>query len=102
MAMPRGRSTNCGVERQGFVEADARCARVSARLGQGLVKAVMRAAIVLQRQSEKHIIASSESDGIGRLLTRASVRTPSREVVESDLAALRKAVPGQIERRASE
>ncbi len=57
-----------------------------------IVRTLMRAAILLSRKSGKHMIASTEREGIDRLLAEAAgdTRLPSRALIEGDLAALRK------------
>ena len=59
-----------------------------------IVRTVMRAVILLSRKSGKHMIASTEREGIDRLLQEAAgdARLPSRSVIEADLAALRLAL----------
>ncbi len=56
-----------------------------------IVRTVMRAVILLSRKSGKHMIASTEREGIDRLLAEAAgdTRLPSRALIEGDLAALR-------------
>jgi hypothetical protein len=53
-----------------------------------IVKAVMRAMILVQRQIGRHVIASTEADGITRLLERAGPDTPNRAAIEADLRSL--------------
>lgn len=65
---------------------------VSVPLGDALrvsiVKAVMRAMILVQRQVGRHVIASTEAEGITRLLERAGPDTPDRATLEADLRSL--------------
>jgi hypothetical protein len=53
-----------------------------------IVKAVMRAMILVQRQVGRHVIASTEAEGISRLLERAGPDTPGRQTLEADLRTL--------------
>jgi hypothetical protein len=57
-----------------------------------IVRTLMRASILLSRQSGKHLIASTECEGIDRLLAEAAgdTRLPSRSLIEGDLATLRR------------
>ena len=53
-----------------------------------IVKAVMRAMILIQRQIGRHVIASTEADGISHLLECAGPDTPDRATLEADLRSL--------------
>jgi hypothetical protein len=55
-----------------------------------IVRAVMRAMILLARQAGRHVIAVSEEEGIRRLLEGAGPGPgmPKRSQIEADLAAM--------------
>jgi hypothetical protein len=55
-----------------------------------IVRTIMRAMILLSRQTDRHVIASTEREGIDRLLAAAknNPRLPTRAQLEADLAAL--------------
>lgn len=55
-----------------------------------IVRTVMRAMILLSRQVGRHVIASTEREGIDCLLEEAKLdsRLPTRAQIEADLAAL--------------
>lgn len=54
-----------------------------------IVRAVMRAMLLLQGQSSRHSIALAVEDGISLLLNDADSSTPNREQIRSDLQTLR-------------
>ena len=53
-----------------------------------IVRAVMRAMLLVQGQSARHRIAVSESDGIRLILEVATPETPSAAQIRADLAEL--------------
>jgi hypothetical protein len=57
-----------------------------------LVRAVMRAMLLVQGQSERHRIAVSEADGIRMIIEVASPATPNAAQIRADLAELHAAI----------
>lgn len=57
-----------------------------------IVRAVMRAMILVQRQANRHVIADTESEAISFVLEVASKDTPDRPTIEADVRALREAL----------
>jgi hypothetical protein len=60
-----------------------------------IVRTLMRAMILLSRQSARHVVAVTEAEGIARLLegARSDPNLPMREQIEADLAALHAKLP---------
>jgi len=55
-----------------------------------IVRTVMRAMLLVQRQSERHRIAVNEAEGIRLILEAATPETPGATQIRADLAALYK------------
>ena len=54
-----------------------------------IVRAVMRAMILVQRQASRHVIADTESEAISSVLELAGRDTPNRQTIEAEIRALR-------------
>jgi hypothetical protein len=57
-----------------------------------IVRAVMRAMILVQRHSRSHVIADTESEAISFVLEVGGKDTPGRAMIEADIRALREAL----------
>src|SRR5204862_3494779 len=62
---------------------------VTVTFGDSITRAMMRTMVLLRGKRTRHVIVSTESEGIRRLLELASPRTPSRAQIEAGLVALR-------------